>query len=66
MDYLLSKEVEQKLAFSQSVQMPLRKDVPTPTDFVTIDQIKAMAVDFEAMAQMMERSTKFVQNEFLN
>jgi iron(III) transport system substrate-binding protein len=66
MDYLLSKEVEQKLAFSQSVQMPLRKDVPTPEHFVTIDQIKAMAVDFEAMAEMMERSTKFVQNEFLN
>lgn len=65
MDYLLSKEVEQKLAFSQSVQMPLRKDVPTPKDFVTIDQIKAMAVDFEKMAEMMERSTKFVQKEFL-
>ncbi len=38
-DYLLSKEVEQKLAFCPSVQMPLRKDVPPPDNFVTIDRI---------------------------
>jgi iron(III) transport system substrate-binding protein len=64
-DYLLSKEVEQKLAFCPSVQMPLRKDVPTPADFVTIDQIKAMAVDFEKVAAVMDSSVRFVQEEFI-
>jgi iron(III) transport system substrate-binding protein len=64
-DYLLSKEVERKLAFCPSVQMPLRKDVPTPADFVTIDQIKAMAVDFEKVAAVMEQSVRFVQEVFL-
>lgn len=65
MDYLLSKTVEQKLAFCPSVQMPLRKDVPTPPDFITIDQIKAMAVDFEKMADVMDSSIAFIQKEFL-
>lgn len=64
-DYLLSKEVEQKLAFCPSVQMPLRKDVPTPADFVTIDQIKAMPVDFEKVAAVMDSSVRFVQEEFI-
>ena len=64
-DYLLSKEVEKKLAFCPSVQMPLRKDVPTPPNFVTIDQIKAMPVDFEKVAAVMETSIRFVQEEFL-
>ena len=53
-DYLLSKEVE-----------PLRKDVPVPQNFVTIDQIKAMPVDFEKVAALMESSVRFVQQEFL-
>ncbi|CAB1062764.1 Ferric iron ABC transporter, iron-binding protein [Olavius sp. associated proteobacterium Delta 1] len=64
-DYLLSKEVERKLAFCPSVQMPLRKDVPTPTNFVTIDQIKAMPVDYEKVAEVMDASVRFVQEAFL-
>lgn len=64
-DFLLSKEVEKKLAFCPSVQMPLRKDVPTPEDFVTIGQIKAMPVDFEKVAAVMEPAITFVQREFL-
>lgn len=64
-DYLLSKEVEQKLAFCESRQMPLRADVPTPKDFVTIDRIKAMPVDFEKVAGFMDASVRFVQEEFL-
>jgi iron(III) transport system substrate-binding protein len=64
-DYLLSVEVEQKLSFGESVQMPLRKSVSTPEGFVTIDDIRAMDVDFERVADMMPVSTKFVQNLFI-
>lgn len=65
-DYLLSKEVERKLAFCPSVQMPLRDDVPTPSGFVTIGQIKTMHVDYEKVADVMETSAQFIQKEFLN
>jgi iron(III) transport system substrate-binding protein len=64
-DYLLSREVEEKLAFCPSVQMPLRKDVPTPDNFVTIDQITHLEVDYEAVARSMEASIRFVQDTFI-
>lgn len=64
-DYLLSKEVEKKLAFCPSVQMPLRADVPTPKKFINIAQIKAMEVNYEKMADEMEDAVKFVQNLFI-
>ncbi len=64
-DFLLSKEVEEKLAFSPSVQMPLRGDVKTPDNFTTIDNIKAMNVDFERVADVMDKSITFVQDLFI-
>ncbi len=64
-DYLLSKEVEEKLASCPSVQMPLRADVKTPDNFVSIDEIKTMAVDFENVADVMEGSVKYVQQLFI-
>lgn len=64
-DYLLSKEVEKKLAFCPSVQMPLRKDVVVPQDFVSIDQITHMDVDYEKVSQMMKPSVSFIQEVFI-
>jgi iron(III) transport system substrate-binding protein len=64
-DYLLSKAVESKLAFCPSVQMPLRKDVAVPENFVAIDQIAPMDVDYEQVARMMEPSMRFVQETFI-
>ena len=64
-DYLLSKTVERKLAFGSSVQMPLRKDVPVPKGFVTIDQIGHLDVDYEEVARMMHSSMIFIQDVFL-
>lgn len=61
-DYLLSHEVESRLSFSKSAQMPVRPGVKTPTNLVTIDQIKAMEVDFEQVADLLEPSVKYVQN----
>jgi iron(III) transport system substrate-binding protein len=64
-DYLLSREVEAKLAFCPSVQMPLRKGVPTPDNVVTIDQTAHMEVDYEVVARSMAASMRFIQDTFI-
>ncbi len=64
-DYLLSKEVEEKLAFSGSAQMPVRKGVKTPAHVPPFESIKAMEVDFEEIADEMEHSSKILQNLFV-
>jgi len=64
-DFLLSKAVEERLAHSKSVQMPLRGDVKTPVNFVSLKDIKAMNVDFEKVADIMESSVSFVQDTFI-
>jgi iron(III) transport system substrate-binding protein len=64
-DYLLSKEVESKLAHSRSIQMPVRPDVKTPENVRPIGDIKPMKVDFEGVADQMEETAKFVQELFI-
>lgn len=64
-DYLLSKEVESALSFSQSAQMPLRKDVKKPDYVPSFDSIKAMQVDYEDIADRMEETGKFLQQLFI-
>jgi iron(III) transport system substrate-binding protein len=64
-DFLLSKKVEEQLASSKSVQMPLRDDVKTPGQFVSIKDIEAMDVDFEKVSDIMNSSISFVQDIFI-
>ena len=64
-DYLLSTEVESKLAHSRSVQMPVRPGVETPENVRSIGQVKAMNVDFEKIADQMDSIAKFVQELFI-
>jgi len=52
-DYLLSKKVEEKLAFADCAQIPLHPDVPMPLYIKPIDHIKVMPVDFDKVAQKM-------------
>lgn len=63
-DFLLSKEVEQLLAKSDAGQIPLRADVPRPSHVPLPDQVKAMDVDFEEVAEKMELSGKYLQKLF--
>ncbi len=49
MDYLLSRETEEKLAKS-CAQMPLHKGVPVPASVPVLDSIKPMKVDYQATA----------------
>jgi len=52
-DYLLSKQSEQKLAFADCAQIPLHKGVAIPKDLKPIGQIKVMQVDYGRVAQKL-------------
>ena len=64
-DYLLSPDVESRLAYSGSLQMPLRPAVPKPDDVPSIDSLIFMKVDFEKIADKMEESGRFLQKLFI-
>lgn len=64
-DYLLSKEVESKLSFSESANMPLRDGVKTPAHVPAYSSITAMDVDFYKVAENMEPSARFCQKLFV-
>ncbi len=64
-DYLLSREVESKLSYLKSAQMPLRKGVKTPGHIPSFDEIKAMEVDFEDIAKHLREAMEFCQKLFI-
>jgi iron(III) transport system substrate-binding protein len=64
-DYLLSREVESKLSYLESAQMPLRKGVKTPEHIPPFEEIKAMAVDFEDIAKHLREAMEFCQKLFI-
>lgn len=55
-DYLLRAETEAALARSEAAQMPLRSDVELPDgfSFKSVAQLKAMSVDYGALADKLE------------
>ncbi|HLW65142.1 MAG TPA: extracellular solute-binding protein [Gemmataceae bacterium] len=65
-DFLLSAEVEQKLADNASHQIPLNPQVKAklPEVIVAPSQVHVMDVDFEKAADMWERSQTFLRNLF--
>lgn len=64
-DYILSEEIESKLAHSGSMQIPVRLTVKTPDYVPAIGKIKAMEVNYEDIADKMEYSGKILQETFL-
>ena len=64
-DFLLSEETEAMLANSEAGQIPLRASVKRPAHVPTPDKVKAMEVDFEKVAEMIEPSAKFLQQLFV-
>lgn len=64
-DYLLSREVESKLAFSGSAQIPVRKGVDTPPHVPTLGSIQALGVDFYEIAKYMDQAARFCQKLFI-
>jgi iron(III) transport system substrate-binding protein len=65
-DYLLSPEVEQRLAESDSSQIPLNPQVKAklPPEIKTPSQVKALDVDFEKAADLWDDVQTFLAKEF--
>ena len=53
-DYLLSRETEKKLAYSDGAQIPLHPGVETPPDVRRLETLKIMKVDYARVAAKME------------
>jgi iron(III) transport system substrate-binding protein len=65
-DFLLSPEVESKLAEADSHQIPMNPEVHAalPKEFVTRQTAKAMDVDFGKAADLWDEVQEFLRNEF--
>lgn len=64
-DYLLSRDVESKLAFTDSMQIPVRVDVKTPAHVPSYESVHAMSVDYQVIADQLERATHFCRSLFI-
>jgi iron(III) transport system substrate-binding protein len=65
-DYLLSAEVEAKLAETASHQIPLNPQVKVrlPKEIERPEAVKTMSVDFEKAAALWDEVQKFLRDEF--
>jgi iron(III) transport system substrate-binding protein len=64
-DYLLSPEVEAQLANMRSIQIPLNPAVARPAKVPDLAEVKAMAVDFDAVAHRLDAVMTYANEEFL-
>lgn len=60
-DYLLSKETEQKLAFADCAQIPLHRGIETPAYVLKIEKIKAMHIDYAKVAGKLREIQPFLK-----
>jgi iron(III) transport system substrate-binding protein len=58
-DYMLSRETEEKIAFSASSQIPLRDGIPKPEHVLGVDELKVMVADYHEAAAKMTYSNEF-------
>ncbi len=64
-DFILSEEVEGRLAAAKGGQIPLRSSVPRPERVPDLAELRLMDVDFEAVAAHLETSAVFLRELFL-
>jgi iron(III) transport system substrate-binding protein len=64
-DFLLSPEVEEKLARGASAQIPLNPAIIGVSRVETPARVKPMAVDFAAAAAAWDSAARFIETEFL-
>lgn len=64
-DFLLSPEVEQRLAYGESAQIPVRDDVARPPHVPLLKSVKAMAAEYEAIAERLDDAMRFAQELFV-
>jgi iron(III) transport system substrate-binding protein len=65
-DYLLRPETEKALAESEAAQMPLRSGVPIPESMVSIGHLKPMAVNYAALADLLEELSRGYLKEWVD
>lgn len=63
-DFLLSEEVESLLAFSDSMQIPVREHVKKPGHVPSLSALHVMSVDYQSVADQMERAFIFSRQLF--
>ena len=63
-DYLLSSDVERRLAEGPSAQIPLREGVPASPRVKTPAEVRAMQVDWAAAAEKWDTAAEFLKTEF--
>ena len=64
-DWVLSKELEERLAASRSAQIPVRGDVPRPEHVGRIGDFQAMAVDYVDLGRTIGERTETLKETFL-
>ncbi len=64
-DYLLSRRVEQMLARGESAQIPVRRGLAPPPRFPQLDGVKAMEVDYGAVAAKLDATARICQRLFV-
>jgi iron(III) transport system substrate-binding protein len=64
-DYLLSRDVEMQLAFSEAAQIPVRAGVDRPSNVLDISSITFMKVDYEAVSEKIDEAGRFCQKLFV-
>jgi iron(III) transport system substrate-binding protein len=61
-DYLLTPDVERKLAASEAVQIPLHDGVEGPKNIPPLSSFKPMTLDYGKSADRVEDVTRRLQN----
>lgn len=64
-DYLLSRDVEKKLAFSESANMPVRDNIGKPQHVPDFSSITSMEVDYYEVTDNLEEAAEFCQGLFV-
>ena len=60
-DYLLSRQVEEKLAKSTAAQMPLHPNVPVPPNVKPVSTIKDMAVTYPTLGKTIDQILPYLR-----
>ena len=60
-DYLLSPETEERLAFADCAQLPLHPGVKIPEELTPIEKLRTMKVDYAKVAKKMQEIQPFLR-----
>jgi iron(III) transport system substrate-binding protein len=63
-DYLLSSDVERRLADGPSAQIPLRRGVPASPRVKTPSEVRGMEIDWSAAGEKWDTAAEFLKSEF--